>query len=139
MILTLSWLILNAIIQYVLSPNPFSLEKLTFREILNGHISKTSTNSELKLKFSEGSFSVVIFCALYARGYTEWCSVSYNSRRRCQWFTGLKGSITSQEKFWICFLQFVSFGTELNLARCINKTKSKSLLKQYFWKSVINS
>ena len=62
--------------------NPFSpgiiwktdiFKKETKRPSLNGHISKTRTNSESELRFSEGPFNFlqnnVIFCALYLRGY----------------------------------------------------------------------
>ena len=55
---------------------------------LNGHISKTRTNSVSILWFSNSSFTLlqrsVIFRALYPRVYTARGSASYKRRRCCQ-------------------------------------------------------
>ena len=72
-----------------------TLKKKTKRLSLNGHISKTRTNSESKLRFSSGSFNVlencVVFCALYPCKYTTGSSIFYKHRRRYQRQAGFKG------------------------------------------------
>ena len=85
--------------------NPF--KKWHFKKNpLNDRISKTRTNSELKLRFSEGSFNFfqnnVIFRA------------PYNPRRRYQPLAGLIGLVMSQEKIWICpFLSIMKMSRNL--------------------------
>ena len=79
--------------------SPEYFEKVAFKKkakdpTLNGYISKSRTNSESKLKFSESSFNVlqnsVVFRTLYPRGYTARSSTPYNPRCRYQWLAGLK-------------------------------------------------
>ena len=61
---------------------------------LNSYISKTRTNSEQKLKFSESSFKFlqnnVLFRTIYPPGYTAGGSNAYNSRCRCQLLAAFK-------------------------------------------------
>ena len=97
------------------------VNKKTKSRILNDHISKTRTNSESKLKFSESSFNLlqnsVYFCSLYPRGYTAGGSTLYNPHCCCQRFAGLKGKglMMSQKKNWTCSLLSISFTNEQKL------------------------
>ena len=97
------------------------VNKKTKSNILNDHISKTRTNSEWKLKFSESSFNLlqnsVYFCSLYPRGYTAGGSTLYNPHCCCQRFAGLKGKglMMSQKKNWTCSLLSISFTNEQKL------------------------
>ena len=67
---------------------PEYFEKLTFKKIpkdptLNGKISRSRTNSESKLKYSESSLNFLqkkrfFFCKLYPLRYTAGGSAPYN-------------------------------------------------------------
>ena len=61
----------------------------------DGHLLKTRTNLESRLRFSECSFSFlpnsVIFCVFYQLGYMAGGSAPFNSRIRCQRLARLKG------------------------------------------------
>ena len=82
--------------------NPFSLgilwkidiKEKTKNPTLKGYISKTRTNSESKLKFSESSFNLlqnsVIFCTLWPCGYNAGVSAPCKPRRRCQRLAALQ-------------------------------------------------
>ena len=71
------------------------VNKKTKSRILNDHISKTRTNSEWKLKFSESSFNLlqnsVYFCSLYPVGTRQGALPSITPIAAARDLQGLKG------------------------------------------------
>ena len=105
----------NWIFKALLWINPFStgilwkigITKKAKHPTLNASISKSKTNSERKLTFSESLFNFlqnsVVFCTFYPRGYPAGGSARYNPWCRCQRLAVLKELMMRQEKFWISF------------------------------------
>ena len=91
--------------------------------IFNGHISKTSSNLESKLRILKSLLNFLqnsISYAPYWCGYTKKISNLCNNGRLWQQLPGLKGLTMRQKKFRICRLLSISFWNELKLSTNFN-------------------